>query len=81
MSSVQESETGSGFINGKYSVPLCNALHEMGHIQGPTPIQFDNIVTNGIITDTALQRISKSMYMRFYCLSDRFRQKLLHLHW
>ena len=38
MSSVKESETGSGFINGKDYVPLCNALHEMVHIQGPTPI-------------------------------------------
>ena len=38
MSSVQESETGSGSINGKDYVPLCNALHEMVHIQGPTPI-------------------------------------------
>ena len=72
MSSVQESETGSGFINGKVSVPLRNDLHEICHIQGPTPIQFDNIVTNGIITDTVLQRRSKAMYMRFYCLSDRF---------
>ena len=43
VSSVQESETSSGFINGKYDVPLRNALHEIGHIQGPTPIQFDNI--------------------------------------
>ena len=36
MSSVQELETGSGFINRKYSVPLYNSLHEMGHIQGLT---------------------------------------------
>ena len=75
MSSVQESETGSGFINGKYAVPLRNALHEMGHIQGPTSIQFDNIVANGIITDIVLQRRSKAMDMRFYWLCDRCRQK------
>ena len=37
ISSVQESETRSSFINGKYSVPLRNNLHKMGHIQGPTP--------------------------------------------
>ena len=59
MFSVQESETGSGFINGTDAVPLHNALHEMGHIKGPTPIQFDNIFSNGIITDTVVQRRSK----------------------
>ena len=68
MSSVQESETGSGFINGKDAVPLRNALHEMGHIQGPKPIQFDNIFGNGIITDTVVQRRSKAMDMRYYWL-------------
>ena len=55
MSSIQESETGSGFIKKKYAAPLHNSLHEMGDIQCPPPIQFDNIVTNGIITDTVVQ--------------------------
>ena len=71
MSSVQESETGSGFINGKDDMPLLNSLHEMGHIQGPTPIQFDNIVANGIIIDTVVQHRYKAMDMRFYWLRDR----------
>ena len=75
MSSVQEYETGSGFINGKYYVPLHNALHEMGHIQGPTIIQFDKIVSNGIITDTVVQRTPKDTDMRFYWLCDRCQQK------
>ena len=75
MSSVQESETGSGFINGKYAVPLRNALHEMGHTQGPTTIQFYNFFANGIITDIVVQHRSKAMDMRFYWLSDRCRQK------
>ena len=70
MSSVQESETGSGFINGKDSMNLFNSLHEMGHIQGLTPIQFDNIVINGIITDTVVQGRSKAMDMHFYWLCD-----------
>ena len=81
MSSVQESETGSGFINGKYAVPFSNSLHEMGHIQGPTPIQFDNIVANGIITDTVVQRISKGVYMRFYWILDLCRQKQFIFYW
>ena len=70
MSSVQESETGSGFINSKDDVPLINDLHEMVHIQSPTPIQFDKIFANDIITDTVEQRIPKAKEMIFYWICD-----------
>ena len=69
--SVQESEPGSGFINVKDFVPLCNNLHEMGHIEGLTPIQFENLVTNSIITDTVVQHRSKAIDIRFYWLCDQ----------
>ena len=47
----------------------------MDHIQGPTPIQFDNIVVNGIITETVLQLRSNAMDIFFYLLCDRCEQK------
>jgi hypothetical protein len=81
MSSVQESETGSGFINAKDAVPMRTTLHEMGHPQGPTPIQFDNKCATGILTDNVVQRRSKAMDMRFYWLRDRVRQQQFHVHW
>ena len=81
MSSVQESETGSGFINAKDDIPMHTTLHEMGHPQGPTPIQFDNKCATGILTDTVVQRRSKAMDMRFYWLRDRVRQHQFHVHW
>ena len=81
MSSVQESETGSGFINGKDYVTLRNSFHGMGHIQGLTPIQYENIVINGILTDTVLQRRSTAMDMLFYWICDKCRQKKCHVHW
>jgi hypothetical protein len=81
MSSVQESETGSGFINAKDAVPICTTLQEMGHPQGPTPLQFDNKCAVGILTDTVVQRRSKAMDMRFYWVRDRHRQKQFHVHW
>jgi hypothetical protein len=81
MSSVQESETGSGFINAKDAVPMRTTLIEMGHPQGPTSIQFDNKCATGILTDTVVQRRSKAMDMRFYWLRDRVRQKQFHVHW
>ena len=38
----------------------------MGHIQGPTPIQFENILANVITNDTVVQCRSKAMDVRFY---------------
>jgi hypothetical protein len=81
MSSVQESETGSGFINAKDAVPMRTTLTEMGHAQGPTPLQFDNKCAVGILTDTVVQRRSKAMDMRFYWIRDRQRQNQFHVHW
>ena len=81
MSSVQESETGSGFINGKDADPLCNSLQEMGHIQGLTPIQFYNVFANGIITDTFVQHRFKAIYMGFYWLRELCQHKKFYVHW
>ena len=71
MSSVQEYKTGSAFVNGNNYVPLFNALHEMVHIQGPTSIQFDNIVTNDVITDIIVQHISNAIDIHFYWICGR----------
>ena len=81
MSSVQEYETASSFISKKYAAPLCNALHKMGHIQGPKTIQFDYIVANITITDTVVQCRSKAMDIKFYLLCSWFQQKQFHVNW
>ena len=81
MSSAQESETGAGFNNARDAIPIKNAAIELGHQQGPTPIQFDNKCAVGILTDTVKQKRSKAMDMRFYWLRDRVRQKQFHVHW
>jgi hypothetical protein len=81
MSSVQESETGSGFLNAKDAVPMRATLEEMGRKQGPTPIQFDNKCAVGILTDTVVRRRSKAMDMLFYWLRDRQRQGQFHVYW
>ena len=54
MSSVQELETISVFINEKYDVPMRTTLHEMIHKQKLTPIQSDNKCDVGIITNTVV---------------------------
>ena len=36
-SSAAEAEVGALYINAKHAVPLRSTLHELGHIQPPTP--------------------------------------------
>ena len=81
MSSAQEAETGAGFFNAKDAVPLRQTLEDLGHPQGPTPIQFDNACATGILNDKVKQRRSRAMDMRFYWLRDRVRQKQFHIYW
>ena len=81
MSSTQEAETGGGFINAKQALPIRQAAIEMGHPQGPTPLQFDNKCAMGILTGILKQRQSKGMDMRFYWLRDRHGQKQFYVHW
>ena len=81
MSSAQEAETGAGFFNAKEILPLRTALEELGHPQGPTPLQFDNKVATSILNDEVSQRRSKAMDMRFYWLRDRVKQHQFYVHW
>ena len=82
MSSTQESETGSGFINAREGIAIRQAAIEMGHPQEPTPLQFDNLCATRILTGEIKQKQSKSMDMRFYWLRDRaLNQKQFNIHW
>ena len=81
MSSAQEAETAAGFLTAKELVPVRQTLIEMGHPQGPTPLQFDNKCATGIMNDTVRQKRSKAMDMRHYWLRDRVRQNQFHVYW
>ena len=50
MSSTQESETCGGYINEKEALPIRQTEIEMGHPQGPTPLQSANKFSHGILT-------------------------------
>ena len=71
MSLAQEVESGVVFINGKELICIQQTLEEMGHPQGPTSLQFDNMVAEGITSDTVKQKMSKAMDMRFYWVKYR----------
>ena len=81
MSSAQEAETGAAFLNTREAIPIKDTLEELGHPQGPIPIQLDNKCAVGIINDTMTQRRSKPMDMRFYWLKDREIQKQINVYW
>jgi hypothetical protein len=81
MSSAQEAETGAGYLNARDMVPLRQTLAELGHPQGPSPLQFDNKCATDLMNDKIRQKRSKVMDMRFYWLRDRVRQNQFHIHW
>ena len=71
MSSTKESETGGGYINAKESLPIHQTATEMGHPQGPTPMQLDKKYAHGILTGVIKQKQSKVTDIRFYWLRDK----------
>ncbi len=73
--SAAEAEIGAGYLNGQAVVPIAVTLAEMGHPQGPTPMQVDNTTSEGFANGTMKQKRSKAMDMRWYWLQDRVRQK------
>ena len=51
MSSAAEAEMGAIFLNLRGVILAWNALIEMGHPQGKTPIQTDNSTAYGIVNN------------------------------
>jgi hypothetical protein len=72
--SAAEAEIGAGYLNGQEAVPIVTTLEELGHPQGPTPMQVDNTTSDGFANGTMKQRRSKAMDMRWYWLRDRVSQ-------
>jgi hypothetical protein len=81
VASAAESEVGACFHNAQSGAPLQVALHELGHIQPPTPLRTDNSTTFGILNETIKQKKSKVMDMRYHWLTDRVRQKQFDVYW
>ena len=60
---------------------ICTTITNMGHPQPTTPLQVDNICTNGIINGTTKQSHYKSTNIRFYWLKDHEFQGQFRIHW
>jgi hypothetical protein len=81
VASAAESEVGACFHNAQSGAPLRVTLTEMGRTQPPTPLRTDNSTAFGILNGTIKQKRSKSMDMRYHCLTDRVRQTQFEVYW
>jgi hypothetical protein len=82
MASATEAETAAIFHNEQEGAWIRNILEEMGNPQpGPTPVQVDNQVADGIANDTVKTKRTKAMDMRFHWIKDREQQKQFRVHW
>jgi hypothetical protein len=81
MASAMEAELGALFHNARDGIPLRTTLIEIGHDQEATPIQKDNACAAGVASETAKQRRSKAIDMRFYWIRDHIKQGQFIIHW
>ena len=81
VASVAKAEVRGLFHNGQTVVPLRITLHKLGFSQPPTPIKTDNSAAKGIVTAMVRQNRSKTIYMRFYWMKDRVKQKEFLFYW
>ena len=81
LSSAAEAEFGALFHSTKEATPLHTTLEELSHPQPPTPVLVDNSTAVGLANDTATQRHSRTIDMRFYWIRDRVNQNQFHVYW
>ena len=81
LASAAQEELGGLLINYKEGEVLRTTLEEMGHPQGPIPMQTDNSTASGIMNENVKQRRSKATDMHFYWVRDRCKQKHFLIYW
>jgi len=72
--SATEAEGGALFHYAQDGCTFRQCLLFLGHPQPATPIQTANACAEGIINNTAKQKQSKAIDMRFYWVRNRVRQ-------
>ena len=72
---------GAIFLNARESIPARDALIEMVHPHGQTPIQTDNYTAHGVCNNNTQCKRSKSWDMRCYCMRCEESQKMFRVYW
>ena len=70
MTSADEDEYGTIFINAQTYVPIRITMIKIGWKQVPTDIQVDNFTAVDIATKYFLQKKSTAMDMRLYWINN-----------
>ena len=65
LASAMEAELGSLFRNFQKGAAIRTALMEMGHPQPATPVAADNSAATSVVNNTAKQKRSRAIDMRF----------------
>ena len=81
MSSATEAELVSLFLIVRKFVALSQMLIEMRWPQQPTPMQVDNTMAVGVVTNNIIPKQTKSMDMRLWWLSFRTNQNKFRPYW
>ena len=81
MLSAAEAELGALFINCKLAGLARKTLKELGHPQPKTPIQMDNLTTNGMLNNTIIRKATNSIYMQFHWMRCRDAQGQFRFYW
>jgi hypothetical protein len=81
MSSASEAKLGALYINAHEAVPCRTFLNKLGKMQPPTPIQTDNSMALGVVTNSILPQRTKAMDMRYWWLRDRNNQEQFYYFW
>ena len=74
-------ELGAIYLNAKEAVYIQQIPMEMGHQQPQTPIQTNNLTTEGVKKNKIQPKQTKVMDMRYYWFHDRKPQVQFRIHW
>jgi hypothetical protein len=81
VASACEAEYGGIFITAQSIMPIRIILDALGHPQPATTITTDNQSAESIANNTAKQKRSKAIDMRFHWIRDRIKQKQIKVIW
>ena len=81
ISSAAEAELSGLFICAKAMIPLRNTLIEMGWPQSSSNVQCNNSTATGVTNKTMVNKMLKSMDMRFWWFRCRYSQEHFRYYW
>ena len=81
MSSAAEAELGVLYINFCEAIQVRHLIEAMGHNQPPIPMQTENSIALGVVTNKIQPKRTKAMDIRFHWLRCRANQRQFRTYW